>query len=114
KATDQACKWITQHSRARHFYSLSGYSSEKRASAVLLSGGKGKQVTAGALIPRHLVLTYLHTTPEQICDMWYRTMIAQLSANVVSYNGQFANGLAAMFISCRQNVAHVVNSYDGI
>src|SRR5207302_10236781 len=67
KATDQACKWITQHSRVLHFYSLSGYSSEKRASGVLLSGGKGKQVTAGAFIIRSPVRTHLHTTPEQLC-----------------------------------------------
>ena len=114
KATDQACKWIREHSRARHSYSLSGYSSEKRASGALLSGGKGKQVTAGALIPLNLVRTHLHTTPEQICDMWHRTMIAQLSANVVGYNGQFANGLAATFIACGQDVANVVNSSVGI
>ena len=46
--------------------------------------------------------------------MWHRTMIAQLSANVVGYNGQFANGLAAMFIACGQDVANVVNSSVGI
>ncbi len=44
KATEHACKWIMDHSRAKRFYVFSGFSSEKRASGSLLAGGKGKTV----------------------------------------------------------------------
>src|SRR5947208_2639166 len=42
KATERACKRIMAHSKARQFYVFSGFSSEKRASGSLLTGGKGK------------------------------------------------------------------------
>ena len=114
KATERACKWIMQNSRARHFYPLSGFCSEKRPSGFLLAGGKGKKVSAGALVPRELVRTHLHTTPEKIFDMWHRTLVAQIQSDTIGYNGQYANGLAAIFIACGQDVANIVNSAVGI
>jgi hydroxymethylglutaryl-CoA reductase (NADPH) len=114
KATEQACQWITRHSRARRFYIFSGLSSEKHASGVLFSGGKGKKVTAGALVPARIVKAYLHTTPEQLIDMWHHTMLGHVQANAVGYNAHYANGLTAMFIACGQDVANVVNAATGI
>src|SRR5437867_3080938 len=37
-----------------------------------------------------------------------------MQAGVIGYNGQYANGLAAIFIACGQDVANVVNSAVGI
>jgi len=114
KATDHACKWIMDHCDALHYYVFSGFSSEKRASGSLLAGGKGKKVTAGALLPRQIVKSYLHVTPEDLLKMRQHTMLGHLQANAIGYNGQFANGLAAIFIACGQDVANIVNSAVGI
>ena len=114
KATEAACRWIIENTRARRFQVFSGYSSEKRAAGVLLAGGKGKRVVAGALLPAQVVKSYLHTTPERLCEMWRRTVLGHLQANAVGYNGHYANGLAAVFIACGQDVANVVNSSVGI
>ena len=114
KATERACQWILNHSRARRFYLFSGFSSEKRASGALLAGGKGKKVTAGALLPKEIVKSYLHITPARLLDMWHHTMLGHLQANAVGYNGHYANGLAAIFIACGQDVANIVNSSIGI
>ena len=114
KATERACQWIMDHSDALHFYVFSGFSSEKRASGSLLAGGKGKKVTAGALLPRQGVKSYLHVTPEDLLKMQSHTMLGHLQANAIGYNGQLANGLAAIFIACGQDVANVVNSAVGI
>jgi hydroxymethylglutaryl-CoA reductase (NADPH) len=114
KATEQACQWIMRHSRARRFYIFSGLSSEKRASGVLFSGGKGKKVTAGALVPARVVKAYLHTTPAQLFDVWHNTMLGHVQANAIGYNAHYANGLTAMFIACGQDVANVVNAATGI
>ena len=114
KATEQACKWIMNQFEAVRFYVFSGFSSEKRASGSLLAGGKGKKVTAGALLPRDIVKSYLHVTPEDLLDMQRHTMLGHLQANAIGYNGQFANGLAAIFIACGQDVANIVNSSVGI
>jgi hydroxymethylglutaryl-CoA reductase (NADPH) len=114
KATDHACKWIMDHCDALHYYVFSGFSSEKRASGSLLAGGKGKKVTAGALLPKHIVKSYLHVTPEDLLKMRQHTTLGHLQANAIGYNGQFANGLAAIFIACGQDVANIVNSAVGI
>lgn len=114
KATEAACRRIMQRSRARRFYIFSGYSSEKRATGSLLAGGKGKKVVAGALLPAKVVSAYLHTTPERMCDMWHQTMLGHVQANAIGYNGHYANGLAAVFIACGQDVANIVNSSVGI
>ena len=114
KATEAACRFLLARSRARRFYVFSGYSSEKRAAGVLLAGGKGKRVVAGALLSAHVLKSYLHTTPERLCDMWRRTVLGHVQANAVGYNGHYANGLAAIFIACGQDVANVVNSSVGI
>jgi hydroxymethylglutaryl-CoA reductase (NADPH) len=114
KATDHACRWIMDHCDALHYYVFSGFSSEKRASGSLLAGGKGKKVTAGALLPKHIVKSYLHVTPEDLLEMRQHTMLGHLQANAIGYNGQFANGLAAIFIACGQDVANIVNSAVGI
>ncbi|MCA1635116.1 MAG: hydroxymethylglutaryl-CoA reductase [Acidobacteria bacterium] len=114
KATEAACRWIMPRSRARRFHVFSGYSSEKRASGVLLAGGKGKKVVAGARLPAKVVSAYMHTTPERMCDMWHQTMLGHVQANAIGYNGHYANGLAAVFIACGQDVANIVNSSVGV
>src|SRR5262249_8133529 len=91
-----------------------GCSSEKRGSGSLLSGGKGKKVVAGALLPSTLVRNYLHTSPAELVEMWHHTMLGHLQANAIGYNGHYANGLAALFIACGQDVANIVNSAVGI
>ena len=114
KATERACQWILANSGASDFYLFSGYGSEKRGSGTLLPGGKGKKVVAGAQISATLLRQYLHITPSQLIDLWRHTVLGHLQANALGYNGHYANGLAAMFIACGQDVANIVNSAVGI
>ncbi|MBM3262210.1 MAG: hydroxymethylglutaryl-CoA reductase [candidate division Zixibacteria bacterium] len=114
KATHAGCQWIMTHLPALRYYIFSGFSSEKRASGFLLPGGKGKKVVAGALLPAGLLRLYLHVSPQQLFDLWHRTMLGHLNAHTVGYNGHFANGLTAMFIACGQDVANVANASVGI
>jgi hydroxymethylglutaryl-CoA reductase (NADPH) len=114
KAADRACAWALRKYPARRSYTFSGHSSEKRASGALFRGGKGKTVVAGARLPAALVYAYLHATPEQLCDVWHRTVLGHLHAHAAGYNGHFANGLAAVFIACGQDVANVANAAVGI
>ena len=114
KASEQACRWIQQHLGGPRYYIFSGYNSEKRASGSLLGGGKGKKVTAGARIPAGVVRAVLHTTPEQLVDMWRHTVLGHLQAGAIGYNGHIANGLTALFIACGQDVANVANAAVGI
>jgi hydroxymethylglutaryl-CoA reductase (NADPH) len=114
KATDCACRWLVEQGRAGRYYLFSGAESEKRASGSLFAGGKGKKVLAGASISPRLMRAYLHTTPAAMADLWQRTVLGHLQAGALGYNGQIANGLAALFIACGQDVANVANSAVGV
>jgi hydroxymethylglutaryl-CoA reductase (NADPH) len=114
KATDRACRWLLTHSRARRYFIFSGLCSEKRASGVLLNGGKGKRVTAGASLPPDIVRAYLHVTPGEMVEVWRDSVIGHLHADASGFNAQYANGLAALFVACGQDVANVVNSSVGV
>jgi hydroxymethylglutaryl-CoA reductase (NADPH) len=114
KATDHACRWILRHSDARDFLIFSGHSSEKRASGALFAGGKGKKVVAGAYLPADLLQSYLRITPAQMVEFWQHTVLGHLQSHAAGYNGHYANGLAALFIACGQDVANVVNSSVGV
>ena len=114
KATDRACRWILRHSNAREFLIFSGVSSEKKASGTLFGGGKGKKVVAGASLSASLLRNYLHISPMQLLDLWQHTVLGHLQAHTTGYNGHYANGLAALFIACGQDVANLANSCVGI
>jgi hydroxymethylglutaryl-CoA reductase (NADPH) len=118
KAMDHACRWIeenlTEPFAIRGRYVFSGMESEKRASGALFAGGKGKKVIAGARIPARATRAYLHATPEQMVDVWHRTVLGHLQDATLGYNGHFANGLTALFIACGQDVANVANSAVGV
>lgn len=113
-ASDHACRWIAGQFPASTHFQFSGMCSEKRPSGYLLTRGKGKYVTAGALLPSDILKAYLHCTARQLYDVWHSTLIGHLAANAVGYNAQYANGLTAMFIALGQDVANVVNSSCGI
>ncbi|MEO7652686.1 MAG: hydroxymethylglutaryl-CoA reductase, partial [Bryobacteraceae bacterium] len=114
KATDAACKWIQANFPISSYFVFSGMSSEKRPSGFLLTRGKGKRVTAGALLPHDVLRMYLHFTAEQLFRVWHSTLIGHLQANAIGYNAQYANGLTAIFIATGQDVANVVNASCGI
>jgi hydroxymethylglutaryl-CoA reductase (NADPH) len=114
KAAEAVCRWVLAHTSARRYYLFSGLSSEKRPSGSLFAGGKGKRVTAGARLDRSVLKAVLHTEPEELAELWRHTVVGHLEAAALGHNGHLANGLAALFIACGQDVANVANSAVGI
>ena len=114
KATDVACRWIVKHLGSQQYYLYSGLESEKHASGVLFTACKGKRVTAGALVARDLLSLYLRVTPVEMTKLWQQTVVGHIQAHSVGYNGHFANGLAAVFIACGQDVGNLPNCAVGI
>jgi hydroxymethylglutaryl-CoA reductase (NADPH) len=110
KATDAICRWAERNFPGARFLLFSGLCSEKRPSGFLMTRGKGKRVTAGAMLPHEILRLYLHVTAEQLFRVWQSTVIGHLQAGAIGYNAHAANGLAAIFIACGQDVANVVNS----
>ena len=114
KATDHACRWMKRSLGALDYQIFSGFESEKHASGGLFTAGKGKRVTAGALVPADLLQRYLRATPGQFLSLWQHTVVGHIEAHSVGYNGHFANGLAGIFIACGQDVGNLPNCAVGI
>lgn len=114
RASDAVCRHLARHHDAPDWTLFSGAGGEKHASGALLAGGKGKTVTAGAQLPREVVASVLRTTPEALVELGRRTTLGHLHSATLGYNGHLANGLAALFIACGQDVANIVNAAVGI
>lgn len=114
KATDAACRWAVERFPEARYFVFSGMSSEKRPSGYLLSRGKGKWVTAGAFLPEGLLNSYLGCSAQGLYQVWHSTLLGHLAAHTVGYNGQYANGLTAIFIATGQDVANVANAACGV
>ena len=93
---------------------MSGAEGEKRAAAALLAGGKGKSVVAGVRLPAAVVRTVLGVEVAALAALWHRTVVAHLETGAIGHNGHYANGLAAVFIACGQDVANVANAAVGV
>lgn len=113
-ATEAASQWIAKHPAVKSHLLFSGLSSEKRPSGRLLSGGKGKTVIAEVEIPDRLLRLYLRTSAEEVCRLWRSTLTGNMAANAIGYCGHYANGLAALFVACGQDVANLPNSAVGV
>jgi hydroxymethylglutaryl-CoA reductase (NADPH) len=84
-----------------------GQDVEKRANARAQIEGRGRSVVADATIPRAALRELAHTTPEKLCAILdsYRVGFAELGTQ--NWLVQAANGLAAVFLACGQDLAYV-------
>ncbi len=114
RAAAAACARLQADSGAEGYLLYSGQEGEKRSAGSLLAGGKGKTAVAGARVPGRVVRTVLGTTPEAIAELWHATVVGHLHGGSIGYGGQLANGLAALFIACGQDVANVANAAVGV
>lgn len=110
RATDAACRRVVGGGRAEGFLVFSGASGEKRPAGALLAGGKGKTVSAEVVLSRTVLRAVLGVRAEQMLSLWHRTTVGQISSGTLGVNGHVANGLAAIFIACGQDVANVANA----
>ena len=64
-------------------------------------------------VPRAVVEEDLHTTPEAMAASGSDALVAAAQAGTIGAQGQFANGLTALFIACGQDVACVAEAAVG-
>lgn len=113
-ATDRLCKYISAEYPVERYLLRSNLSSEKKAAGVNLLCGYGKEVLVEATLPRKIVVRHLNSSPEEIGSAWHSWALGSIHAGMVGINAQFANGLAAIYIACGQDVAHITNASVGL
>jgi hydroxymethylglutaryl-CoA reductase (NADPH) len=109
----EACSELVARATGASARYVHGEDVEKRANARALHGGRGRSVVCDALVPRARLAQELRVTPEDLAAIHasYQLGFARLG----THNGlvQVANGLAAVFLACGQDVAYVTESATG-
>jgi hydroxymethylglutaryl-CoA reductase (NADPH) len=115
-ASDAICKAILEKTPVtpEYWFLEANLSGDKKATAQVLGAVRGKRVVADVRIPRELVCDQLHATPRQLVDYWYASAVGAAMSGSCGIQGHFANGLAALYLACGQDVACVAESATGI
>ncbi|MCS3923293.1 hydroxymethylglutaryl-CoA reductase (NADPH) [Methanosalsum natronophilum] len=90
--------------------SLSGnMCTDKKPAAISSINGRGKTVVSEITISRETVVRKLKCTPEEMVEVNYRkNLLGSARAGSLGFNAHAANVVAALYIACGQDPAHVV------
>jgi len=115
-ASDAICRAILEHTPVtpRYWFLEANLSGDKKATARSLADVRGKRVSADIVIPAALVTQVLHTSAVHMVEYWYAGAIGGVLSGTNGVQGHFANGLAALYLACGQDVACVAESATGI
>ena len=116
RCTEAICNWIVENTPVtpRVWYVEGNLSGDKKATALSFTSVRGKKVVAECVVPRPLVTRVLRTTPEAMLDYWSTSVLNGVQSGSIGVNGHFANGLAAIFLACGQDVACVAEAAVGM
>ena len=88
---------------------------DKKPSAINVIEGRGKTVSAGVFLSGELVSSVFKTNADTLADVNTRkNLTGSARAASLGFNAQAANVVAAMFIACGQDPAHVVEGSNAI
>lgn len=115
-ATEAICAYIQAHSpiRPQYFFVEANLSGDKKASAQSFLLVRGKKVSAEVVLPAEVVKKRLRTTPEHMVNYWRMSALGGVLSGTVGVHGHYANGLAALYLACGQDVACVAESAVGV
>jgi hydroxymethylglutaryl-CoA reductase (NADPH) len=115
-ASEAICRCILEHTpvQPRYWFLEANLSGDKKSTARSLGHVRGKRVAVDIEIPRELIEGKLHTTPEHMVEYWCAGAIGGVLSGTTGIQGHFANGLAALYLACGQDVACVAESATGI
>ena len=115
-ASEAICRVVLEKTPVspRYWFLEGNLSGDKKATTQTLGSVRGKRVIADARISRELVNQQLHTTPDRMVDYWYASAIGGVMSGSTGIHGHFANGLAALYLACGQDIACVAESATGV
>lgn len=115
-ASDAICRELLHAApiAPRYWFLEANLSGDKKAATQSLASVRGKRVVADIVIPACLVDQVLHTTPRRMTEYWLAGALGGVMSGTTGVQGHFANGLAAVYLACGQDVACVAESAVGI
>ncbi|MBI2970764.1 MAG: hydroxymethylglutaryl-CoA reductase [Gammaproteobacteria bacterium] len=115
-ATEALVRFILDNSPVtpiRHFIEAN-HCGDKKASFRSLIGVRGKRVSAEVVVPDSLIRRRLHTSAAAMEDYWRMAALGGVLSGTLGVQGHYANGLAALFLACGQDVACVAEAATGV
>ena len=113
KASEEICNYIRANYPVIRYAIESNMAVDKKPAHINAILGRGKTVTAEVLIKEHVISRFFHTKADEI-DKTYRQMVmGNLLAGALGMNGHIANGIAALFLACGQDLANISESCVG-
>ena len=108
-ASAKVADLISQETGAR-IVALSGnWCTDKKPAAINVILGRGKTVSAGVMLKHEMIEQILKTKADLLIDVNTRkNLVGSARAGSLGWNAHAANIIAAMFIACGQDPAHVV------
>jgi hydroxymethylglutaryl-CoA reductase (NADPH) len=115
-ATQAICEFIAEHAAVKPTYGFveANHSGDKKASAQSFLGGRGKSVTCECIVPAEVVERRLHTSVQMMTRYWSMSAMGGVMSGTIGVQGHYANGLAALYLACGQDVACVAESAVGV
>lgn len=112
-AVDQVCRHVMEVMPCERYYLRCNYSSDKKPSAINLFRPYGKEVSIDLTMPAGIVETHLGVSVRELLEFAATGRLGIIQAGTLGQNAHFANGLAAIYIACGQDVAQIVNASIG-
>jgi hydroxymethylglutaryl-CoA reductase (NADPH) len=112
-AVDHICRWVLESMPCEAYYLRCNYSSDKKPAAINLFRPYGKEVAVDLTMPASVVEAHLGVSTRELCDFGASGRLGTMQAGALGANAHFANGLAAIYIACGQDVAQIVNASIG-
>ena len=106
---------IERETGARLIATSGNMCTDKKPAAINLIRGRGKTVVAGVRLTDAMVADLLKTDTETLIEANYRkNLVGSARAGSFGFNAHAANVVAATFIACGQDAAHVVEGSSAI
>ncbi|MCT8338119.1 hydroxymethylglutaryl-CoA reductase (NADPH) [Methanoculleus sp. Afa-1] len=106
---------IERETGARLVATSGNMCTDKKPAAINLVRGRGKTVVAGVRLTDAMVADLLKTDAETLIEVNYRkNLVGSARAASFGFNAHAANVVAATFIACGQDPAHVVEGSTAI
>lgn len=115
-AVDAICACIQAQSpiKPSYYFLEANLSGDKKASAQSFVQVRGRKVTTEVVLSAQLTEKWLRATPLQMADYWRMSAIGSVLGGSIGLQGHYANGLAALYLACGQDVACVAESAVGV
>lgn len=114
-ATEKALEFIEENNDIQVIALSGNVCVDKKASAINMIEGRGKSIIAEVTVPKEIVEKTLKTTTEAVVEVNYvKNLLGSAISGSYGYNAHFANMVAAIFLACGQDPAHVVEGSIGI